>query len=274
MKLLNLGCGSTFHPAWVNVDMVSCSPDVQICDLRKKLPYPDDYFDVCYSSHVIEHLKHGEVKRILAECWRVLKPQGIIRVVVPDLESIAREYLRALEQVESGVIGAESNYDWMMLELYEQSVRNVRGGEMMNFLINPALPNKEFVKSRIGTVVDEYSTDQLIKPSFWEKIKSKKPSDLFQKFKITLAKYLVAAIAGKETAQAFDEGLFRNLGEIHQWMYDRFSLRRLLEQSGFVNISVCRADISKIPDFNSYNLDVVEGKIRKPDSLFVEGIKP
>jgi SAM-dependent methyltransferase len=274
MKLLNLGCGHTFHPAWVNVDMVSYLPDVQVCDIRKKLPYPDAYFDVCYSSHVIEHLKQEEVAPVLAECWRILKPQGIIRIVVPDLESIAREYLKTFEQVESGVMGAEDNYDWMMLELYDQSVRNVGGGEMMRYLSNPALPNKEFVKSRIGTAVDEYPFERLIKRSFWEKIKSKKTAELFQKFRNTFAKHLIAAIAGRETAQAFEEGLFRNSGEIHQWMYDRFSLRRLLKRSGFVDIRVCLADESRIPDFNRYNLDMVDGKVRKPDSLFIEGIKP
>jgi hypothetical protein len=74
--------------------------------------------------------------------------------------------------------------------------------------------------------------------------------------------------------QAFEEGVFRNSGEIHRWMYDRYSLRRLLEQAGFIDVRICRADESRIPDFNSYNLDVVEGKVRKPVSLFMEGIKP
>jgi hypothetical protein len=49
--------------------------------------------------------------------------------------------------------------------------------------------------------------------------------------------------------------------------------KRRLEQTGFVDVRVCRADESRIPDFNSYSLDVVEGKVRKPDSLFMEGIK-
>jgi hypothetical protein len=57
-------------------------------------------------------------------------------------------------------------------------------------------------------------------------------------------------------------------------MYDRYSLRRLLEQAGFIDVRICRADESRIPDFNSYNLDIVEGKVRKPVSLFMEGIKP
>ena len=80
-------------------------------------------------------------------------------------------------------------------------------------------------------------------------------------------------IAGNEAKQAFEEGLFRNSGEIHRYMYDRFSLRRLLAQSDFTNVCVCRPDESRITDFNNYNLDVLDGKTRKPDSLFVEAIK-
>jgi hypothetical protein len=80
-------------------------------------------------------------------------------------------------------------------------------------------------------------------------------------------------IAGNKSKEAFAEGLFRDSGEIHRWMYDRFSLRRLLEKSGFTDVRVCRADESRIVGFNSYNLDVLNGKTRKPDSLFVEAIK-
>ena len=57
-------------------------------------------------------------------------------------------------------------------------------------------------------------------------------------------------------------------------MYDRYSLKRLLEQVGFIDVRVCRADDSRIPDFNSYGLDMIDGKIRKPDSLFMEAMKP
>ncbi|MGV2387334.1 MAG UNVERIFIED_CONTAM: class I SAM-dependent methyltransferase [Microcystis novacekii LVE1205-3] len=56
MKLLNFGCGSTFHPAWVNIDIASSSPEVREYDIRKNLPYPDAEFDACYSSHVLRTL--------------------------------------------------------------------------------------------------------------------------------------------------------------------------------------------------------------------------
>jgi hypothetical protein len=96
---------------------------------------------------------------------------------------------------------------------------------------------------------------------------------LVNKSRFWLAKICVTVIAGQQAKIAFEEGMFRKSGEIHYWMYDRFSLRRMLQQTGFVDVCVCGAGESRIPDFNSYNLDVVEGQVRKPDSLFMEGTK-
>ena len=274
MKLLNIGCGSTFHQAWVNIDIVSSSKEVRAYDIRKSLPYPDSEFDACYSSHVLEHLKQKEAYKLITECHRILKPKGIIRIVVPNLESIVKDYLNALEKANSGMKEAEANYDWMMLELYDQTVRDFSGGEMKNFLIDPNISNKDFIRYRIGAEAETLWQISPVKKSLWDKITSKKPSWFIKKLRILIAKFLVALVAGNKTMQALELGMFRNSGELHQWMYDRYSLRRVLEKAGFVDVRVCRADESKIPNFNSYNLDMIEGKVRKPDSLFMEAIKP
>ena len=58
-------------------------------------------------------------------------------------------------------------------------------------------------------------------------------------------------------------------------MYDRFSLRRLLTETGFVEAAVTTASDSRIEGFAAYGLDVeAGGQVRKPDSLFVEARKP
>jgi len=68
--------------------------------------------------------------------------------------------------------------------------------------------------------------------------------------------------------------LFRMSGEVHQWMYDRYSLKKILGETGFVDIQQCCADQSEIPDFNSYLLDIEpNGNVRKPDSFFMEARK-
>jgi hypothetical protein len=91
--------------------------------------------------------------------------------------------------------------------------------------------------------------------------------------RIELAKIFVSWILGKRGRQALSEGLFRQSGEIHCWMYDRFSLRRLFEDAGFSSVKVYSAFESSIPNFSLYQLDTVNNKVRKPDSLFIESIK-
>jgi len=46
------------------------------------VPFPDDFFDVVYSFHVLEHV--GELSKVLAEVRRVLKPEGVAYFGVPN----------------------------------------------------------------------------------------------------------------------------------------------------------------------------------------------
>ncbi|ETR69785.1 MAG: hypothetical protein OMM_09304 [Candidatus Magnetoglobus multicellularis str. Araruama] len=62
------------------------------------IPYADYSVDVVYHSHVLEHMPRQFAPVFIQECFRVLKIGGIIRVAVPDLERIVREYLKNLEQ--------------------------------------------------------------------------------------------------------------------------------------------------------------------------------
>ena len=57
-------------------------------------------------------------------------------------------------------------------------------------------------------------------------------------------------------------------------MYDRVSLNRLLTRLGLNNFVVVGAAESRIEEFASFQLDECNGRIRKPDSLFVEASRP
>jgi SAM-dependent methyltransferase len=156
MDLLNIGCGSIFHPAWINIDAVTSSAAVLEQDISKGLQFTEKSFDVCYASHVLEHLTVIEAQNLMLECWRVLRSQGVLRLAVPDLETITKTYLHALREVELGSSAAESNYDWIMLELYDQVARNCAGGEMSVFLSQPHIKNRDFIVSRIGFEAERY----------------------------------------------------------------------------------------------------------------------
>lgn len=68
-------------------------------------------------------------------------------------------------------------------------------------------------------------------------------------------------------------GKFRLEGEIHQWMYDRYSLTYILKNIGFDQVTIRDASNSFCPEWSSYRLDQTDGIARKPDSLYIEAIK-
>ena len=57
-------------------------------------------------------------------------------------------------------------------------------------------------------------------------------------------------------------------------MYDRLSLAAAMANAGLHDVRVCRADESRIDDFDGFQLDRDGDQVRKPDSLFMEGIRP
>jgi predicted SAM-dependent methyltransferase len=89
---LNLGCGPKYVEGMVNADgNILCKKDLWL-DVRIGLPFPCDSLQGIYASHMIEHLGIKNVRRLFAECHRVLKPGGAVRLVVPSLEYAIRSY--------------------------------------------------------------------------------------------------------------------------------------------------------------------------------------
>jgi predicted SAM-dependent methyltransferase len=52
------------------------------------LPFADRVVDYLYASHVLEHFSRAGAVRLAREAWRVLRPGGVFRVVVPDLDHV------------------------------------------------------------------------------------------------------------------------------------------------------------------------------------------
>lgn len=278
MRALNLGCGRRIHADWENVDFAASAPGVRAYDLRKGIPYPDASFDVVYHSHLLEHFSKQSAPGFLLECHRVLKPGGILRVAVPDLEGIARAYLEALSKASEAQPGWEANYDWMVLELYDQAVREESGGACSDFYRQQPIPNWDFVYQRVGAEAKAALAafqpktapavdDSRRIPSKWQFV--------VRNFGSVLRNRLAKAVLSSRDYQALQVGLFRRQGEIHLWMYDSYSLARLLKDAGFANPQRCSATQSRILDWAAFCLDMEpDGSTYKPDSLFMETVKP
>ncbi|MGA7937806.1 MAG: methyltransferase domain-containing protein, partial [Kovacikia sp.] len=233
-------------------------------NLRQGIPFEDKSFDVIYHSHVLEHFNKREAQQFLGECHRVLRPRGIIRIAVPDLEQIAQLYLKAVEEAIKGSQEWAANHEWLMLEMYDQTVRNHSGGDMAVYLSQKTIPNEAFVLNRLGREA-ETLISTLRQPGYL----LSKPLALSER------EVILEELLGDEDYKALQAGRFRQSGEIHQWMYDRYSLSALLKAVAFEQVQICSASESQIPNFAQYYLDVEpDGRTRKPDSLFVEASKP
>jgi len=277
---LNCGCGSRYHPDWINIDIASQSPEVIQNDLSRGIPLADASCDVVYHTAVLEHLRCSDAEVFLSECYRVLKPGGIVRVGVPDLEKICQLYLARLTAALNGEITAAHDYDWIMLELFDQIVREKGGGDMLDFLRQNPLPNETFVYERIGEEGRELvkalrSSSSCLRrgshslPALLQKLRR-----IFRTLPSLAKRRILGWLLGADDRRALEVGRFRLAGEVHQWMYDRYSLARLLGLTGFRDPQLQEAKTSRIPNWINFHLDTLpDGQVIKPDLIFMEAIK-
>lgn len=277
---LNLGCGTRFHPEWTNLDFTSSDPSVISYNLRAGVPFPENTFDVVYHSHVLEHFSRSDAVDLLRDCRRVLKKGGIIRIVVPDLESLARTYLYALERAIERDPQWEQNYEYLMLELFDQAVRDRPGGEMGVYLKQEHIPNLDFVLAQGGVdaqiIIQEARQAAKHSPSSANK-------SLLRNFPRRVYGYLRRTGFGREVLlrlllskeyEALELGRFRRRGEPHLWMYDRYSLLKILRDVGFESPRLFGAAESQVPNWTDFCLDTErDGTIYKPYSLYAEARK-
>lgn len=276
---VNLGCGARFDPAWVNIDMVVAGEGVAAHDLSRGIPLPDKSAEVVYHSHVLEHIPRENAAEFMGECFRVLRPRGVLRVAIPDLERICRTYLEMLDRADSGDAAAARDYQWIMLELYDQAVRNRPGGGMRDYIAGPDFRNADFVVDRIGEEARGLIRSLRDQPVRSSPVPARALRTRLRNVPSRLANILrqslVRIFLGKKAARTFAIGRMRSSGEVHQWMYDRYSLRELLESVGFREVVQMNANESHIPDWVRLNLDTdAAGASVKPDSLYMEAVRP
>jgi ubiquinone/menaquinone biosynthesis C-methylase UbiE len=253
---------------------------VQAHNLLQGIPFEDETFEVVYHSHLLEHFTKKDGEKFLQECYRVLKPEGIIRIAVPDLEQIAKEYLKNLSLALDNQLEGKQNYEWIMLEMYDQAVRNESGGEMAKYIFQEVIPNEDYVFSRIGEEGRNLRNKYLNNLNHSISLPTHKDNRGFLRKILSKVKNKLKNYLFKEEIYFYEQekkyaklGKFRLGGEIHQWMYDKYSLSKLLSDIGFKNIEVKSAFESAIHNWNGYNLESKDNIVFKPDSLFIEGIK-
>jgi SAM-dependent methyltransferase len=90
-KAIDIGCGPIDRTeqfseySLTRVDIrEECNPDYR-CDVTS-LPFANNEFDLVFSSHVLEHFPRGKWNSVLDEWIRVLKPDGELMLVLPNID--------------------------------------------------------------------------------------------------------------------------------------------------------------------------------------------
>jgi predicted SAM-dependent methyltransferase len=93
-RRLNWGCGSAGEPGWINSD-VKDGPGIDVsADIRDGLPIDTDSLDYIVSIHALPMVPYPDVVAVLTELRRLLKPGGVLRLGLPDLDKGIDAYQR------------------------------------------------------------------------------------------------------------------------------------------------------------------------------------
>lgn len=112
------GCGLSAPEGWLNFDSsptlrlqrlpfvgrtlargrIQFPTNVRFGDVVRGLPVGSGTCRAAYASHVLEHLSREDYPKALAETYRILRPGGRFRMVVPDLAALAERYLVSVRQ--------------------------------------------------------------------------------------------------------------------------------------------------------------------------------
>lgn len=85
LQRLNWGCGDHLGERWINSDIKDGGGIDLVADIRRGLPLSDACIDYAVSIHALPELSIPEIERGLVELLRVLKPEGVLRLALPDL---------------------------------------------------------------------------------------------------------------------------------------------------------------------------------------------
>lgn len=81
---LHIGCGANHLDGWLNTELGPHGREIFL-DATQVFPLPSGVFAFVYSEHMIEHIPYADARAMVQECFRILRPGGVIRLVTPNL---------------------------------------------------------------------------------------------------------------------------------------------------------------------------------------------
>jgi len=109
---IHLGCGPVNSKGFINVDVLPYHHIHYIQQIDDLSIFSDEYADLIYASHVLEHLSYNNIPGILKEWHRVLKEGGVLRISVPDFDKLIEVYSfeqRDIKTIISPLMGGQDH---------------------------------------------------------------------------------------------------------------------------------------------------------------------
>jgi len=90
LLLLHVGCGDRYIKGFIHIDIRPLSHVDYVASADKLDMFSDNSADLIYACHILEHFGRHDIQKVLKEWYRVLKPNGVLRVCVPDFDATVK----------------------------------------------------------------------------------------------------------------------------------------------------------------------------------------
>ena len=94
VQRLHWGCGDKPKWGWISADRLELPGVNLVCDIRQGLTLPEASIAYAVSVHALQEIPLADLVPTLTELRRVLKPGGVLRLCVPDLDKAVAAYQR------------------------------------------------------------------------------------------------------------------------------------------------------------------------------------
>ena len=126
---INLGAGPNWHKDnWYVLDhKIKKNSGLKIGGDLNKIKLKSNSCKLVFISHTLEHIPHIQIQNVLTEINKIMKKNSTVRILVPDLQTIATAYVRK---------------DKKFFKVAKEEDHSIRtdlglGGMFLNFIVSP-----------------------------------------------------------------------------------------------------------------------------------------
>jgi predicted SAM-dependent methyltransferase len=181
--LVNIGAGESGKEGWINLDGFS-GPNINyVYDVRKRLPFKNDCVKGIFAEHFFEHIDYTEeAPMFLRECYRVLRPGGVLRIIVPDAEKYMMAYAtggwQEFERIRPLEDQRDYHYGWTYNTRMELVNQVFRQGQQHKFAYD--FETMDFLLKRNGFLeVRKQEYGKSVMPEVCIDLKSRRSESLY-----------------------------------------------------------------------------------------------